>query len=41
VAIRDGAETELPDKVALELRKQDVISVQTPGGGAYGQRLSK
>ena len=41
VAIRDGAETELPDKVTLELRKHDVISVQTPGGGAWGNSVSK
>ena len=41
VAIRDGAETILPDKVTFELRKHDVISVQTPGGGAWGHSLSK
>jgi N-methylhydantoinase B len=34
--IRDGSETELPDKVTLEARTGDVISVQTPGGGGWG-----
>ncbi|HEY2666585.1 MAG TPA: hydantoinase B/oxoprolinase family protein, partial [Actinomycetota bacterium] len=35
--LRDGTETELPDKVTLEARKHDIISVQTPGGGAWGK----
>ena len=37
--IRDGSATELPDKVTLDARKGDVISVQTPGGGAWGGSL--
>ena len=37
VLIRDGAETLLADKVTLEVRKGDIISVQTPGGGAWGR----
>jgi N-methylhydantoinase B len=39
--LRDGTETELPDKVTLEARKHDIISVQTPGGGAWGDSVSK
>jgi N-methylhydantoinase B len=39
--LRDGTETELPDKVTLEARKHDIISVQTPGGGAWGNSVSK
>jgi N-methylhydantoinase B len=38
--LRDGTETELPDKVTLEARKHDIISVQTPGGGAWGDSVS-
>jgi N-methylhydantoinase B len=38
--LRDGTETELPDKVTLEARKHDIIRVQTPGGGAWGKQLS-
>ena len=39
VVIRAGAEEVLPDKVTMELRKHDIVSVQTPGGGAWGERL--
>ncbi|HWD72325.1 MAG TPA: hydantoinase B/oxoprolinase family protein [Actinomycetota bacterium] len=38
--LRDGTETELPDKVTLEARKHDIISVQSPGGGAWGNSVS-
>jgi N-methylhydantoinase B len=34
--IRDGAETPLPDKCTLDVRKGDVVSVETPGGGGWG-----
>jgi N-methylhydantoinase B len=35
--IRDGTATELPDKVTLEVRKGDIISLETPGGGGWGE----
>lgn len=35
-----GEETrELPGKVSLEVKAEDVISIQTPGGGGFGQRV--
>jgi N-methylhydantoinase B len=34
--IRDGAATSLPDKCTLDVRKGDVVSVETPGGGGWG-----
>lgn len=34
--IREGAETPLPDKGTIEVRRGDVISVRTPGGGGWG-----
>jgi len=37
--IRDGSETQLPDKVTVDVRRGDVISVQTPGGGGWGPSL--
>ena len=40
VLLRDGTETNLPDKVTLEVRKHDIISVQTPGGGGWGRSVS-
>jgi N-methylhydantoinase B/oxoprolinase/acetone carboxylase alpha subunit len=38
--LRDGTETELPDKVTLEARKHDIIPVQTPGGCTWGKQVS-
>jgi N-methylhydantoinase B len=35
--IRDGREQELPGKFTLELQPGDVLSVQTPGGGGWGE----
>jgi N-methylhydantoinase B len=35
--IRDGKEAELAGKVSLNVKAGDVISIQTPGGGGYGQ----
>lgn len=37
--IRESQETELPDKCTLELRRGDVVSVHTPGGGGWGRRV--
>jgi N-methylhydantoinase B len=34
--MRRGAETPLAAKVSLELEPDDVLTVQTPGGGGYG-----
>jgi N-methylhydantoinase B len=39
VLIRGEEEREMPGKVALQARKGDVISIQTPGGGGYGKRV--
>jgi N-methylhydantoinase B len=36
VLIRDGQERELPGKTTLLAQTGDVISVQTPGGGGWG-----
>lgn len=35
--IRAGETVELPGKVLLEAKAGDIISIQTPGGGGYGQ----
>ncbi len=34
--IRDGEIIELPSKVTINLRKGDVVVIETPGGGGYG-----
>ncbi|MFN2252043.1 MAG: hydantoinase B/oxoprolinase family protein [Anaerolineae bacterium] len=34
--IRDGAVTELPGKVTLDVDAEDVLVVRTPGGGGWG-----
>lgn len=36
VLIRDGEELPLPGKGTLQLRKGDILSLRTPGGGGYG-----
>lgn len=36
VLIRDGKETRLPGKCALEILAGDILSIRTPGGGGYG-----
>ena len=36
VLIRSEAERTLPGKVCFDLESGDVLSVRTPGGGAYG-----
>lgn len=33
---RDGAEIELPSKVTRDLRKGDVVLIETPSGGGWG-----
>jgi N-methylhydantoinase B len=33
---RDGVEVPLRDKCTLDVRKGDIVSVQTPGGGGWG-----
>ncbi|MCB0207571.1 MAG: hydantoinase B/oxoprolinase family protein, partial [Anaerolineae bacterium] len=38
VLIRNGQETELPGKVTLAGETGDVISLETPGGGGWGDR---
>jgi 5-oxoprolinase (ATP-hydrolysing) len=35
--VRDGAETPLPGRAALDLRPGDVLRIETPGGGGYGR----
>jgi N-methylhydantoinase B/oxoprolinase/acetone carboxylase alpha subunit len=35
--LRDGHETTLPAKTTLQLQPGDVLTIQTPGGGGYGQ----
>ena len=35
--IRSGVEQELPGKFTLELQPGDVLSIQTPGGGGWGE----
>jgi N-methylhydantoinase B len=37
VLLRDGVEQELPGKTTLAARAGDVISIQTPGGGGWGE----
>ena len=34
--IRNGEETTLPDKATLDVRRGDIVSVETPGGGGWG-----
>ncbi|MBU7043478.1 MAG: hydantoinase B/oxoprolinase family protein [Theionarchaea archaeon] len=36
ILIRDGKEIMLPSKVTYQLRKGDIIRIETPGGGGYG-----
>ena len=36
--IRDGIEETLPGKTTIYLRKGDVLSIRTPGGGGYGDQ---
>jgi N-methylhydantoinase B len=36
VLIRDGEEIPLDGKVTLEVRKGDIVSVRSPGGGGWG-----
>lgn len=37
VLLRREVESDLPGKVTLDVQKGDVISIQTPGGGGYGE----
>jgi len=37
VLIRDGAETALPGKTTLALQAGDVLRIETPGGGGWGE----
>lgn len=36
VLIRDGKGQDLPGKISLPVRADDVVSIRTPGGGGYG-----
>ncbi|MBU7040108.1 MAG: hydantoinase B/oxoprolinase family protein, partial [Theionarchaea archaeon] len=36
VLTRDGNEIELPSKTTYELLRGDIIGIETPGGGGYG-----
>jgi N-methylhydantoinase B len=36
VLVRDGRYTELPSKTTYQLKKGDIIKIETPGGGGYG-----
>jgi N-methylhydantoinase B len=33
---REGSETVLPSKVTMPIRRQDLVIVETPGGGGWG-----
>lgn len=35
--IRDDEEISLPGKVVRDLKKDDIVSIRTPGGGGYGK----
>ena len=35
--IRDGEEQSLPGKGSLYLKRGDILSIRTPGGGGYGE----
>ncbi len=37
ILIRNGMEEELAGKVQLNLKAGDIISIQTPGGGGFGE----
>lgn len=37
VLIRDGIETELPARVMIDLLSGDILRIETPGGGGYGE----
>jgi N-methylhydantoinase B len=41
ILIRDGEEKELPGKVSCEVEAGDMISIQTPGGGGYGDKRKR
>ncbi|HEY45478.1 MAG TPA: hydantoinase B/oxoprolinase family protein [Anaerolineae bacterium] len=41
ILISDGEERELPGKVSCEVNAGDIISLQTPGGGGYGERSKR
>jgi N-methylhydantoinase B len=34
--VRNGTEQSIPGKTALELNRNDLVSIRTPGGGGYG-----
>jgi len=38
---RDGLTTVLPTKCAVELKRGDIVSLITPGGGGYGDAFSR
>lgn len=38
VLIRDGREQALPGKCSLYLKRGDILSIRTPGGGGYGKK---
>jgi N-methylhydantoinase B len=37
ILIRDGKAAELPGKVTLAVKPNDVVSIETPGGGGWGK----
>jgi N-methylhydantoinase B len=37
----DGKTTELPGKCTLHVNKNDLIRVETPGGGGWGTTVTK
>ena len=41
ILIKDGEEIELPGKVSCEVEAGDVISIQTPGGGGFGDKRNR
>ena len=38
VMLRDGKEMDLPSKGSFDLKKGDIIRIQTPGGGGFGEK---
>jgi N-methylhydantoinase B/oxoprolinase/acetone carboxylase alpha subunit len=38
--IRNGEEMVLPGKIALNIEKEDILQISTPGGGGWGNLSS-
>jgi N-methylhydantoinase B len=40
VLVREGQETPIPAKTRLEVKKGDVLRIESPGGGGWGRLKS-